>query len=611
MKDFSFKKVLDFIKKKKSIFITLGIVIVVAIGLTVASSIMNSSKVSLSSEKYKVDAETSVDAGTVSGGGRYRRGKTITVKATPNLGYEFVGWTNDDEKHTPASSEAEYTLVVPEKSISLTAHWKQVDFDLNLVVGEGEEGIIHSTFVVTDPTIFVEEPAEREGYTFLGWLADVEQEDGTIKREKVQDIVEPSEGKSVTLYADWALSYNITYILNPDDNAKAAKAANPNNPSTYTERASVTLEAPVCYDFDGEGKLTGGWYRFDHWELNGNPVTTIDASLQTSVTLVAKWANLETPIFYNEVKDDQGNVAYVEFGQYPSRRLSDRKVLAGLKAAIESEEIAADPVTGYYTYNNSIYAMATADLYSKPKDKDGKKNSAYYPIYFSDGATIDEGETYFFIVEPIKWRVISGDLSKGEETLLLSESVLTAYNFKADGTTISQGGQNIYGGNWGDSDVRAFLNGEFFTKAFKSGEAGFIQETTVDFSKDTVNSQYKNKSWSNGTSCTDKVYLLSYADLTNDEYGFADSGKTEDLTRVAKTTDYSKTMGSYSCLNVKSDKDPLSKDEYDYTVWWLRSSTDFADRASVVTGPGAIGSVVVDATYVGVRPAITVKFPAA
>ena len=609
MKDFSFKKILAYVKKKKPIFITIAIVIAVAIGLSVASSIMGSSRVTVKSEAFRLDEKTALEAGTVSGGGRYRRGETITLKATPNAGYKFVGWTNGDKNKTQASAEAEYTLVVPEKSITLTAIWEQEEYEATLVIDQDINELQHFSYVVTDQTIFLSEPT-KAGYTFLGWLGDVEQEDGTVSREKVQDFIEPSEAKSVTLYADWALSYNITYVL--DEDVRAANAANPNNPTTYTSRTPVILEAPVCYE-QKDGKLTGGWYTFDHWEMDGRVVTEVNTSLKPnvpdtdvegkSVTLVAKWKDLETAVYHTVSEDGK----YVELGHYPSKRLSDRKILSELKAAIEGG-LEPDALTGYYTYKNSIYAKATADLYSKPYDDKGKKNSAYYPLYFEDGAMIDEGEEYFFIVEPIKWRVLKGDpKDPNSEVLLLSESVLTAGAFKADSTTLSYQGQNIYGGNWENSDVRAFLNGEFYNAAFKSGEAGFIQKTTVDYSKATINKKYKKKSFSNGASCEDNVYLLSYADLTNEAYGWSKKNNKEEIKRVGKTTDYSKVMGAYSCLNQINAKDPTTKDEYDFTAWWLRSSADFADRASVVTGPGAVGSVSVESKFIGIRPAITVK----
>ena len=84
---------------------------------------------------------------------------------------------------------------------------------------------------------------------------------------------------------------------------------------------------------------------------------------------------------------------YVTLGQYPTKHLSDRTIINALSAL--------EPVDGYYTYNNSIYVKATANLYSKPLDDKGKKNSAYYPIYFEDGTLIVEGKEYFFLVEPI------------------------------------------------------------------------------------------------------------------------------------------------------------------------------------------------------------------
>jgi len=293
---------------------------------------------------------------------------------------------------------------------------------------------------------------------------------------------------------------------------------------------------------------------------------------------------------------------YVTLGQYPTRHLSDRTTINGLKTAI-ANGLEADPVTGYYTYNNSIYAKATASLYSKPLDDKGKKNSAYYPIYFEDGTMIEEGEEYFFIVEPIKWRVLSGDPRTGDEVLLLSESVLTAMAFNDESVVLSTGGNPIYAGDWAHSDIRAFLNGDFYNKAFKSGEKAFIQDTVVDYGKGSTHAD--SPYTAEEATCQDKVYLLSYQDLVDKNYKWTNRVLKEDTRKVAKNTDYSKAMGAYSCTNVKEKDDEF--DFYDSTHWWLRSTADFADRASVATAPGSIGSAVVTSTFIGVRPAITVK----
>ena len=585
MNKFSFKSILAFVKKKKSLFITLGIAIVVAIGLIIASTIMGSSTISLNSETLKLDEKTQIEMGSVSGGGRYSTGSTVTVKATPNKGYAFVGWVNDDEEKTLASADAEYTFIVPEKSMSLTATWAQVQYTIDFHLDGSTTVYEDTTFVVTDDTIFLAEPV-KEGYTFLGWYADAEF------TTAIKDYVEPSSAEDVTYYAKWALSYNITYVL--DEDPRAAKAANPNNPSTYTKEADVVLEAPVCYEYK-DGALTGGWFTFDHWELNGETVTKIDASLESDVTLVAKWANLETPVYYTTYTEN--GYTYVELGQYPARRLSDRKIISGLKAAID-DGLEPDAL-GYYTYENSIYAKVTADLYSKPYDKNGKQHSAYIPYYFDDGTLIDEGAEYFFIVEPIKWRVLLGDPSDpNSELLLVSETVLTAGAFKAETTVLSVDGNTVYPNDWEYSALRAFLNGEFYSQAFKSGEAGFILDTEVDFGVDTTHFDDFVSEDGRDYKTTDKVFLLCYEDLVNKEIGWTNRVLKEDAKKIAYTTDYARAVGAYSGVN-KEDKNA--------SHWWLRSAADFYNRSSVTTAFGTVGSIGVDSTFIGVRPAIKVK----
>ena len=598
MKKFSIKGILAFVKKKKSIFIALGIAIVVVIGLSIASSIMGSSTISLKSELLELDEKTQIEMGTVSGGGRFSTGSTVKVKATPYTGYEFVAWVNDDEAKTLASNEAEYSFIVPEKSMTLTATWRPIEYTIDFHLDGSTTEYPVTSFVVTDSTIFLNEPV-KEGYTFLGWYSDA------TFTTSVADYIEPSTAQSYTYYAKWARSYNIVYKLNPDDDPRAANAANPNNPSTYTKEADVALSAPICYEYK-DGALTGGWFTFDHWEIEGQPgvaVTKIESTkLQeselTEITLVAKWGDLDKPIYYNPITEN--GITYIELGQYPSKRLSDRKVISELKAAIEGG-LEPDETTGYYTFNNSIYARVTADLYSKPYDEKGKKNSSYVPYYFEDGTLIDEGAEYFFIVEPLKWRVLSGNPNDpNSELLLLCETVITACAFKQEETVLSVGGNTIYPNDWEQSEVRAFLNDEFYTKAFKSGEARFIQTTLVDYGAETTNPSYTDFVSEKGRSyeCEDHVFLLSHSDLTNEEYGWTSKLTAEDDNKVAKATDYAKATGAYCGVN-KLDKDSA--------IWWLRSAADFYYRSSVTTAFGAVGSTGVTTDYVGVRPAITVK----
>lgn len=58
--------------------------------------------------------------GSVSGGGCYTYGSSVTVKATTNTGYTFAGWYNGS---TLISSSASYTFSVT-GNVSLTAKWK-------------------------------------------------------------------------------------------------------------------------------------------------------------------------------------------------------------------------------------------------------------------------------------------------------------------------------------------------------------------------------------------------------------------------------------------------------------------------------------------------------
>lgn len=75
------------------------------------------------------------DAGSVEGGGDYVVGTQVSITATPNEGYSFVSWT--DEDGTAVSNMADYTFTMPAREKSLVAN-----FDISTqLVAEAEMNI--------------------------------------------------------------------------------------------------------------------------------------------------------------------------------------------------------------------------------------------------------------------------------------------------------------------------------------------------------------------------------------------------------------------------------------------------------------------------------------
>jgi uncharacterized repeat protein (TIGR02543 family) len=61
--------------------------------------------------------------GTVSGGGTFAAGASVTVRATPNTGYQFVNWTGSAGL---GSNNANYSFIMPSSNVQLTANFTPI-----------------------------------------------------------------------------------------------------------------------------------------------------------------------------------------------------------------------------------------------------------------------------------------------------------------------------------------------------------------------------------------------------------------------------------------------------------------------------------------------------
>ncbi len=67
------------------------------------------------------------NGGTVSGAGNYQYGDSVTVTASPNVGYDFIAWTFGEDT---LSVDTSYTFVMPHNNMGLTANFQIQTFDI-------------------------------------------------------------------------------------------------------------------------------------------------------------------------------------------------------------------------------------------------------------------------------------------------------------------------------------------------------------------------------------------------------------------------------------------------------------------------------------------------
>lgn len=115
---------------------------------------------------------TAGEGGTITGGGIYDYGDTVTLTATPNTGYDFIGWYENDIRINGA--ESTYSFVA-EDYRELEARFMQQtgsETPVYIMATAGEGGI-----VVGGGTYFYGDIVELTaipdtGYTFEGWYED-------------------------------------------------------------------------------------------------------------------------------------------------------------------------------------------------------------------------------------------------------------------------------------------------------------------------------------------------------------------------------------------------------------------------------------------------------
>ena len=517
--------------------------------------------------------DTSAGSYTVKSAQNTTAGHSVTLSASTNNGYTWLGWYDGDVMLT---DDLSYTFTMPTENVTYTAKWEISTYSITYDLGGGTNAQSNpSTYTVLDAVTFA--APTRTGYTFTGW--------------SVSSIPKGSTGNK-TVTANWTIiTYSIVYNLNGGTNA----AGNPTSYTIVTAEDGIALADPtkatssVLLEYErlenGNYSVTRettaytflGWYTESTYEHKVTTVTYTGADVE----LYAKWSGNNTTTTTTEsayLRDGD----YIYFGEYP-------------------QTIKADDVTitdtldgrGYYLGSDgAYYAKVTASPYG----------SGYT---FSTGASVTSGTVYYFKVEPIKWRIL---LESDGVALILCDSIIDNRNYYNSTSNRTINGATVYPNNYKESDIRAWLNQQFYETAFSELQRELIVTTTVDNSARSTNPNSNATQWNSGANeyiCSntqDKIFLLSVQEaskltqIKGNQYYIALFEK--------KTSDYSRATGAF--MN-------KSENRFGNGCWWLRSpyysdgySTRYVDASC--NGNYIPGShlYVID-TFCGVVPALTIQ----
>ena len=330
------------------------------------------------------------------------------------------------------------------------------------------------------------------------------------------------------------------------------------------------VEKGTTPTYDGETPVkpnnNSTYYTFNGWTPS---ITEVIADVTYTATFTEQTINNNIAGSIPVLSQDGKTITY---GLYPQTHVKDSALISILDT-LEPKE------NGWYLYENNYYCKEVATVYN---------NESYT---FNDGTAIINGTAYWFKCEPISWNVLNNTDGKYylvSTYLLDTQQFYNNYNNRVIEENI------IYPNNYEQSDIRSWLNGYFYNKAFSLSDYHLL-ETTVDNSASTTDNN-NNKYFSNNT--LDKVLLPTYQDYINELYNF-DSTTSVTKTRECKTTDYARARGAWV-----NETSALKNNG----TYWTRSSTsEYYFCAWNVNSAGFLSTYAVDGTSHCVRPSIYIN----
>ena len=281
-------------------------------------------------------------------------------------------------------------------------------------------------------------------------------------------------------------------------------------------------------------------YDFVNWTYQGEEWSFLGHVVTEDMTLLANW-NARFGLTITSEDEERGTVSIVGGNKYPdpgssvtveatplsgfafvgwfnngdciSSEASYSFIMQNENYSLSARFLTNEEKMGITPYIDLANKTVTYGLYPQ-NSSSGLSSSATLlenGYYFSDNQyfakKVVDKKTFLYKCEPIKWKILS--IENGEYHLisnqLLEEKL---YHNSEQSRTID--GNDIYGNNYQYSDIRTWLNGEFYSQAFGLNDS-YLKTVNVD-NHTSVLERYRCDD------TKDKVYLLSQKEYLNPDY---------------------------------------------------------------------------------------------
>ena len=286
---------------------------------------------------------------------------------------------------------------------------------------------------------------------------------------------------------------------------------------------------------------------------------------------------------------------HVYFGTYPQILEKNTDIISGLNEKLEglpSENNLNGWIdTNYYISSNPSSYMYYIDL----EYNDDKYRGLYFNQYrpydliqasnkdksFQDDQGFELNTVYWFKYRPIKWNI----LNENDDNMLIMATlgidVEEFYTSRSEEEIEHNDGLG-YANNYQLSNIRKWLNDNFYNLAFTEYQKLFIEQYEIE------------------DSVFDNVFLLSYDELVN-IYDKDNTGNIDSSILTSYASDYARASGAYKTKELGSK-------------WMLRSNTSDGCYMNIITynglyknGDGNPQSEVVTKTDITIKPVLLLK----